>query len=403
MRPALEAAVEVARLASSAQPPLPPPRALRPLVRLHHLPDRALPQVRAVLDGDDGFRTLVAASTTEELVGRPSWLFLQRPDGWEEAVEEEAAARRSADAAAGEARSAAAAERRLAAVEESRRAADTRAAALAAEVAKLKDRLAEERRARKAAATEAGRLRRRVADLEAEAAGAAADLEQARAYRESLLADVAGADPPLVPAPAAPPAPDPKPVRRALEAIERARADLGGWLDAVADPPPSGPPQRAAGGAGARRRPAPLPPAVFADTVEAADHLVRLDGVVVLVDGYNVTLLAHPELDLPEQRRWLADSLVGLVARCGAEVVVVFDGDGDVVTAPPHGPRRTGVNVRYTVAGVEADDHVLALAADVPQPRPVVVVSDDRRVRDGAMALGANVVGSGVLVELLRR
>jgi predicted RNA-binding protein with PIN domain len=147
----------------------------------------------------------------------------------------------------------------------------------------------------------------------------------------------------------------------------------------------------------------PLPPALFDDTVAAADHLVRVLGVVVLVDGYNVTKGAHPELSLVEQRRWLVDALGGLAARCGADLHVVFDGADDTATAPAQGPRRTAVHVRYTEAGVEADDDLLALAADVPAHRVVVVVSDDRRVREGAAALGANVVGAATLTELLRR
>jgi predicted RNA-binding protein with PIN domain len=147
----------------------------------------------------------------------------------------------------------------------------------------------------------------------------------------------------------------------------------------------------------------PLPPAVFADTVEAAEHLVRVRGVVVLIDGYNVTKGAHPELALPEQRQWLLDAMGGLAARCGADLHVVFDGAGDVASAPAQGPRRSAVHVRYTPAGVEADDDVLALVAAVPARQPVVVVSDDRRVRDGAAALGANLVGSGTFADLLRR
>ena len=43
---------------------------------------------------------------------------------------------------------------------------------------------------------------------------------------------------------------------------------------------------------------------------------------------------------------------------------------------------------------VEADDVVLAIAAEVPVATPVVVVSSDGRVRDGARVLGANVVST---------
>jgi hypothetical protein len=61
------------------------------------------------------------------------------------------------------------------------------------------------------------------------------------------------------------------------------------------------------------------------------------------------------------------------------------------------------VRVRFTPAGVEADDELLRLVLAAPRSRPVVVVSGDRRVRSGAGELGANVVGSATLVDLLRR
>jgi predicted RNA-binding protein with PIN domain len=237
-------------------------------------------------------------------------------------------------------------------------------------------------------------LRRRLADLEAASDGDAGLQEE----RDRLAERVRQLERAAADESSRPPAPDPEPVRRALAALDRVRDELGNWLT---DEPSEQRPLRPRPPAG--RRAVPLPPAVFDDTVEAAEHLVRLGGVVVLVDGYNVTKGAHPELALPEQRRWLLDAMGGLAARSGADLHVVFDGSGEVASAPAEGPRRSAVHVRYTSAGVEADDDVLALAAAIPPHQPVVVVSDDRRVRDGAAALGANLVGSGTFTHLLRR
>jgi predicted RNA-binding protein with PIN domain len=393
LRPALEAAVELAKAAAAGHPPRQPAPALRPLLKLRYVPDHALPSVRRAVEDDELFRTVVAAATTEELVGRASWLWLERPEGWEDelavAVEEQLAA----EEAASQAKASASAQRKLAAVEASLRRAEAEVAQLKTKVSGLKDRLAEEQRARRAADTEAGRLRRQIAEVAAPAP------HPAEAERDALAAQVARLEAALaearsvadeVPEVVAPPPASREPVARALAALDRVRAELGEWL--TEEPAPARP---------SARRPVPLPPATFDDTVEAADHLVRVAGVVVLVDGYNVTKGAHPELALPEQRAWLLDALGGLVARCGAEVHVVFD--GVAAGAPAAGPRRTAVHVRYTGQGLEADDELLWLAADVPVHRPVVVVSDDRKVRDGAARLGANVVGAGTLADLLRR
>jgi predicted RNA-binding protein with PIN domain len=392
LRPALEAAIEVARAAASTQQRQ-PAAPLRPLLKLRHLPERALPSVRRALEDDDLFRTVVAAATTEQLVGRVSWLWLERPEGWEDELAAATEAQVVVDAAAEEARAGATALRRLAAVEESLRRAEAEVASLRSKVSGLKERLADEQRARRAADTDAGRLRRQVADLEA--ASAALDAPHpAVAERDALVHQIGRLEAAL--ASAEPPAPPSRePVQRALAALDRVRDELGDWL--------TDEPHRAHRATTEGRRPVPLPPATFDDTVQAADHLVRVPGVVVLVDGYNVSLGAHPELALAEQRAWLLDVLGGLAARCGSEVHVVFDGAEGSATAPAHGPRRTAVHVRYTEAGVEADDDLLALAADVPAHRAVVVVSDDRRVREGAARLGANVVGSTTLADLLRR
>ena len=39
--------------------------------------------------------------------------------------------------------------------------------------------------------------------------------------------------------------------------------------------------------------------------------------MVLLVDGYNVTMQAWPDVPIPEQRRRLVDALAGLAARTG--------------------------------------------------------------------------------------
>jgi hypothetical protein len=189
---------------------------------------------------------------------------------------------------------------------------------------------------------------------------------------------------------------------RAAAALAGVAATPVGWppegATASGDDRPGGPPRRA--GRRPAREPAPLPPAVFDDTAAAVDHLLRLPGVLVLVDGYNVTISTRSDLALPAQRRWLLDAAVGVAARTGAELEVVFDG---AVGASPHDAgRRLGVHVRFTAPDEEADDVLLDLTRHVPDERPVVVVSDDRRVRDGARRLGANVVGVVPFVEVLR-
>ncbi|WCO65644.1 NYN domain-containing protein [Iamia majanohamensis] len=172
---------------------------------------------------------------------------------------------------------------------------------------------------------------------------------------------------------------------------------------------PDAPPPGEGGAPGGRRRPAPpptrrpapLPGGLHDDSVEAAEHLVRLPRAALLVDGYNASMATWPDLDLVAQRRRLVAALTELEARCGPEVVVVFDGVDDGSAHPARPARR--VRVEFTPGAVEADDVLIARAASLPAGRPVVVVSDDHRVRDGARAAGANLVGTAQLQALIGR
>jgi predicted RNA-binding protein with PIN domain len=123
--------------------------------------------------------------------------------------------------------------------------------------------------------------------------------------------------------------------------------------------------------------------------------------VVLLVDGYNLSLAGWPALSLAEQRRRLLDALGTLSARTGCEPLVVFDG-ADVGVGLPGESRARGVQVRFTTPGVEADDDLLALVERYPVARPVVVASSDQRVIDGARSRGAATLRADQLLGLLK-
>lgn len=458
LRPALEAAVLVGRRGEDEDPPRPAPRGLRPFLRFTRLPDRALAPTRRVLDDDDEFRTAVRDGTSEDVVGRAGWLFLDRPGGWEEELAELVAA---AAEAAGEARGARAERetaRRLAVVEESVRRAESDLARRVAELAEVKEQLGSERRARRRVESESGRLRQRVAGLESEleegrraaaagreVAGELHDLRRRFAELEAehrrseervrrLEAQPSGAPaadggPPSAATPGAGASPGAGPidvgalsdaVTAAVTAVSTLADALGAaarQLGPLAPSPPAvttgrsaapastaPPPVRAAAPPSCPApQPVELPPGVWDDSAEAAEHLMRVGGVLVLVDGYNVTKLARPELALPEQRRWLADAAAELAARTGARLELVFDGAGDATSAPADRARRAGVQVRYSPDGVEADDVVIDLVAELAPERPVVVASDDRRVQEGGRRMGANVITASQLLAVLRR
>ena len=120
--------------------------------------------------------------------------------------------------------------------------------------------------------------------------------------------------------------------------------------------------------------------------------------MTVLIDGYNVTKEADPNKELDLQREWLLNGLAGLTGRYTTIFEVVFDG-ADVAT--PQAPPRHRVRCRFTTAGIEADDEIIAMVNAMDERRPVTVVSSDKRVRAGANTGGANIVHSRQIIELL--
>ena len=80
---------------------------------------------------------------------------------------------------------------------------------------------------------------------------------------------------------------------------------------------------------------------VDGDSAAAGEHLLRTQGVLVLVDGYNVAMLGWPRLHLHQQRDQCVQAAETIARRWGTDVHVVFDG-AEVVGTPESGPCTTG-------------------------------------------------------------
>jgi predicted RNA-binding protein with PIN domain len=242
------------------------------------------------------------------------------------------------------------------------------------------------RAARDEAAAEQRRLAGRVAELQAR-------LSEAQRNYRALRRSAGQVDPVVAEAVGA--------LERDLDALRRAAG-----LDGVGGGRGSGGPGgTAAAGPGAGRRPrrrSPLavPGGRGADDPETLAAWIGVDGVLVLVDGYNVTKhpQGFPDRGLEDQRTLLLDLCRRLARRFGAEVTVVFDGGtvGPISTRLPLGP----VEVVFTDAGRTADDEIVARTNAAPPERPVVVVTSDNELRTRVTALGATITRSPALLGL---
>lgn len=144
-------------------------------------------------------------------------------------------------------------------------------------------------------------------------------------------------------------------------------------------------------------RPTRLPDDLVPGTTAWAQALLG-PGRLVLVDGYNVTRQHRAALDLEGQRNWLLQVLVAAVAVHRWRPVVVFDGQQAGGGRPP--AARHQLEVRFTAAGITADDELVLAVEGTDEP--VVVVTDDRELADRVRASDADVVGTTAFLSVAR-
>src|SRR5262249_21219293 len=113
-----------------------------------------------------------------------------------------------------------------------------------------------------------------------------------------------------------------------------------------------------------RRRAQPRgPPGVVEDDPDALDAMRRTPRAVLIVDGYNVSMLAGGDVPPAQQRDRLLNALSELQLRTRARIVLVFDG-ADVGSVLP--PRRPGVRVVFSPEGGEGGSRVVGQSTQMP-------------------------------------
>ncbi len=392
----------IAAASVKLRPPLPFPSGLKRFLRFQKLPPAALSQVRAAVEGDDGFRQQLAAVATPELVDEIGMLWLSRPEGWSQAIIDRLPPKPND----GETMIRRETRKRLAAEESAARA--------RANVLALTADLDRESASKGALVAEADHLRAELDDVrrrlrEAQRAEHAA--AQSLAKVEAELVEARRATPATIPEPIEAPlvaAIDAAAVRDLIDDALTAASDVARLLTAALDEiapagelasaPASGP--ESPRNRPARRKAITLPGGVLAGTIEGAEFLLRTGGAKTLVDGYNVAKLGWPSLDLDRQRDQCIVAAENLAKRWNIAMTIVFDG---ATVEGAHASRRRRVRVVYSPTGVSADDVLRAEVAGTGRDQPVVVVTNDRAIITDVVALGANTVSSDDFLAIIRR
>jgi len=383
---------------------------------------------------EDVFRQVEDAADRADLPLLASALYAARPRGWAFGLGAAATIveRQRLEKEEDEERKARAGE--IAALDESRRRLEESRDAAQAEATRLGRELRDERHGRRAREDEAARAvaeaRQRAEDLEgamarARAASEAADgriereaersreLERELRAAKSSLAESERARVEAVDRLERSAAPgsglryaDLQALTEAADLARRLAAGLGGVAERARGVRPPGAPSRDVGpGAGpasgepTRRLQAKVPPGMVADSPEALAAVLRSTRVVLVVDGYNVSMMGWSDADLAGQRDALGAALERLHTRTRCDVTLVFDGAG---IEGVRQPRRPGVRVVFSAEGEEADRVVVREVGTLSKKVPVVVASSDAEVRADAEREGALVVSSATLLSVLR-
>ncbi len=132
-----------------------------------------------------------------------------------------------------------------------------------------------------------------------------------------------------------------------------------------------------------------LPTGVAPDSRAAIEWVISLPkSVTLLVDGYNVTHLLDPQEFASATLRTRLNAELAKLRRLSVSrhrVVVIYDSSQEGGITSESGPG--GVEVRFTTQGHLADDEILMLATELGGSS--IVVSTDRRVREGSEHVGA--------------
>lgn len=397
LRRAIEFAVRLASEGQKVKPPMPSPAALRKFAKVSRIPATGLTVVRRAIEADGDYRTKMAlAADGDDSVDEVGRLWLAQPAGWQAQAQELIAAATAATEQADAAKDLKRAERRRDAAEQGAARAqaeivilrsqvidrETTIDGMQAEAAKLRDELAEVRTELSDTRVEARHARDReasaVAKLDAAEHAeqtAARSQDRAEMARDELLADrVSWVT-----------------EQSELASLAAAAQGVAARLSSL-----SWAGQRADQASDARRSPVPLPGGVLGKSSAAAEYLLN-SGASVLIDGYNVSKLAWPTLELKVQREILLDEVENLARRFRCDLTVIFD--GAAITGATADRRRV-IRVVYSPPDVIADDVIRDEVERLPITRPVVVVTNDQEIIRDVKAKGANTLASEQLVAL---
>lgn|GEM_PF-5037075 len=147
---------------------------------------------------------------------------------------------------------------------------------------------------------------------------------------------------------------------------------------------------------GSKRIPVVVPPGMSLETDAALRSVFTQKDLVVLIDGYNVSLNSFGDLSLELQRDRVISCATSIESRFHPSCLVVFDGQ----SSGTRGRIQSKVHVVFSPTGVTADDVIIERIRVTPKEKPVLVVTSDRNLAARAKGLGCETISSASFVSV---
>jgi predicted RNA-binding protein with PIN domain len=141
-----------------------------------------------------------------------------------------------------------------------------------------------------------------------------------------------------------------------------------------------------------------VPAGMNAESDVALRTIFAQENLVVLIDGYNVSLNSFGSLSLELQRERTIACAANIESRFHPSCVVIFDGQSSTT----RGRVQSKVHVVYSPSGVTADDVIVERIRVTPLDRPMLIVTSDKNLAARVKGLGCLAISSSAFVNVAK-
>lgn len=138
------------------------------------------------------------------------------------------------------------------------------------------------------------------------------------------------------------------------------------------------------------RKAVSVPKGLTIESSRALEEIFKQDKLILLIDGYNVSLNSFQNLSLEMQRDRTISCAANIESRFSTNCAVIFDGQSSTTRASI----RAKVHVVYSPEGTTADDVIIERIMVTPKDRPILLVTNDNNLKSRAKGLGCETLST---------